>query len=260
MTNTKPADALGIHHIYRQDYSLRLEEMPIKTQEAKQSFSTWHPPVLRSSHIGFITYILFMLLPFISPGYASAQENILTLPIDSSQFANYYSEGYYGDKYYLRPEYEKMAIKFNSQEALVPRQEIYYASTEVGPGVRYYEIGRFFIDDYLYKLVAFGDYVEADTMGLIIQLNSYNSEGLMLDALILDKRWSYEGSKWFQQFKMKQNLINIDYYDISSYNCEEISNNLCLVKNPVPTIYTTAQYRINNGKFFLFQKMTYLIP
>ena len=135
------------HHTYMQDYSLRLEETPVEPQEKKQqpeakkqSLSTWHLPTLRPFQACLIACMMLIFMPIFFAGYISAQENILTLPIYSSQFSGYYSRHNYVFAFYIRPEYEKMAIEFKSQEALIKlRWGRGYEST-IKPGVRYYEL------------------------------------------------------------------------------------------------------------------------
>ena len=104
---------------YMKGYSLKLEE---KLKEAKHPPSTGQPSVLRPFQACLIACMILMFLPIIFAGYASSRENILSLPIDSSQFTNFYSKDDYTFDFYLQPEYKKMAIRFNSQEASVLRQ------------------------------------------------------------------------------------------------------------------------------------------
>ena len=243
-----------LHHLHMRGYSLKPEEMPIEPQEkAKQSPAIGHSSVLRPPLAGFMAYLLLMFLLVFFVDYASAQKNILKLPIDSSQFFGNYDES--GNQFYFlyfRPEYKKLAIIFNNQEASVPRQGLDKKNKRIDSNIRYYEIGRFFIDDYLYKLVIFkGNESDSITGAMSIHLNSYNSEGIMLDALALDTRLSSEGFEVFQKFKIKQNLIGIDYYqtDYHDYNTD------LPVENPVPYLFCTAQYRIDSGRFILISKI-----
>ena len=250
------------YHIHSQQYSLKSEEMPVEPQEEKQhpeaqkqSSSTWLAQVLRATQASFIACVLFMFLPvlFVFVGCASTQKNILTLPIDSSQFTKYYSKHDSRSEFYLRPEYRKMAIEFNSQEASVPRQGIdEYRPKAIKIGLHYYEIGRFLIGDYLYKLVMYHDSTIGGASSLVLQLNSYNSEGIMLDALIVDDRYGYEGIETFRQFKMEQNLISIDDYITVLFYMN--ADPIIVMENPVPQVSSKAQYRIGNGRFILISK------
>ena len=241
-------------HIHIQGYSLKPKENHI---EEKQSSGTRQPAVVRPSQARFMACILLIFLPFIFAGCVPAKKNMLTLPIDSSQFTNYYSKDDSRFEFYLRPEYEKLANEFNSQEASVPRQGGIFYGPKKQPDLRYYEIGRFLIDDYLYKLVVFNRYEENDDLSLIIQLNSYNSEGIMLDALILENRFRGEDSAIFRQFKMEQNLISIEEYVtfFSDMNADPI----IVMENPVPQVSSKAQYRIGNGRFILISKEDFKI-
>ena len=92
---------------------------------------------------------------------------------------------------------------------------------------------------------------------LIIQLNSYNSEGIMLDVLILENRFRGEDSAIFRQFKMEQNLISIEEYVtfFSDMNADPI----IVMENPVPQVSSKAQYRIGNGRFILISKEDFKI-
>ena len=79
---------------------------------------------------------------------------------------------------------------------------------------------------------------EGGTVTLVIQLNSYNSEGIMMNALVLDNRWSYDGNDMSQDFKIERNLISTGFCDTAIYHnldCE-------------------PRYRIDNGRFIPISK------
>ena len=246
-------------YIHRQGYRLTLKAIePPKESKQSPGITFKASPYRIYGLYAAYAFILPVLFLCIFAGYALAQENILALPIDSSQFSGYYSKDDNRFEFHLRPEYKKMAIEFNSQEASVPIQRLKYGPKKVEPNLHYYEIGRFFINNYLYKLVIYNSdgYGIGDELSLIIQINSYNNKGIMLDALVLENIFSYENIQWSQQFKVSQNLINIDYYHTDSYDLPlgKDPDKIYLVENPVPQVYTKAQYRIDNGRFIRTSK------
>src|SRR5699024_1282267 len=87
---------------------------------------------------------------------------------------------------------------------------------------------------------------------LNIQLNSYDSMGNLVDALLLDSRFSYEDITRFAQFTLhSDNTITIDNYIIYLYEENKYGEPDGLINKPRPEHYSKEQYRIEQGHFKL---------
>lgn len=179
------------------------------------------------------------------------------LPITSSQLTKYYRQNDHGE-IVLLDKYAKLTRPLNEQEIDFPIQTTSYEFIPFHEGIRYYEVGGFMRNNYLYKLIIYNWYGISDTPLLNIQLNSYDEQGKLLDAVLLDSQYSYEDVSCFIRFSVNKNLtINLKHYVTYYYDdVHEYGDEAGLIKDPKPEFYKGEQYKINNGKFkLIYSKM-----
>jgi len=184
---------------------------------------------------------------------AWSSENTLPLPVDSSQLSGYYS----GNDHYafsLRPEYAEQSLSFNDQEAKVEVKCPHsYCIVKYAKPSSYYEIGRFYLDGYFYKLIIYNSEFEFSS-ALFFQLNSYDPGGRLLDALLLESRFAFEDIQQFAEFRIDPERIFIDRYltqVIEIINGGDLGQ---AIENPIPKVYCREQYKIDHGFFKLISK------
>lgn len=189
-------------------------------------------------------------------GCASAESNSLLLPITSEQLSGYYIKDQYEYEMFLRPEYQKQATNFNKQEASVSIKGWHWPwSTNgysINTGLQYYEIGHFYSDNNLVKVIVYNDEVEPGPVTFNVQINSYD-DSILLDALLLDFMYASEGRHFFSNFKIDSNRIIIDRYVLFIYEvpwCGGLEDRV-YVENPTPKLYKKEEYQIKNGHFEL---------
>jgi len=177
----------------------------------------------------------------------------LSFPITEEKLERYIGKAYVYE-FYLKLEYETQTKAFTKQETLIPIQDYEVNSFKapvITADIRYFEVGQFELDGYIYKLIIYNLYGENDTLELYTQLNSYNSQGNLVDALLLEKRYSYEEFDTFSKFIINQNTIDIDEY--RTYTVEIINGGELgpQIENPIPRILAKRRYKIENGRFNL---------
>lgn len=89
-------------------------------------------------------------------------------------------------------------------------------------------------------------------MLLNVQVNSYDTKGNLVDALLLSSFFGYEDIVRFSDFVIQSDYtINIDNYVIYRYEDNEYGLSDKLTKNPIPQVYLKEKYQIINGRFKL---------
>ncbi|WP_081298419.1 hypothetical protein [Gilliamella sp. wkB108] len=194
-------------------------------------------------------YSLFLVSSF-GVCLPHSSNNILTLPIKSSQFSKYYKEVNHEIK--LLPKYLKQAKVFKSHEIESNLEDDSWESDQFQGYIRYYEVGGFEFENYYYKLFIYNSYGESDTLVLNIEINSYDTQGNIVDNLILDKQYYYEDISCFTKFKINTDFtINLTNYVTYYYKVGYYGDEKGLIKNPKPQIYLKQKYKINQGHFEL---------
>lgn len=85
-----------------------------------------------------------------------------------------------------------------------------------------------------------------------MQLNSYDANGNLTDALLLGSFFGYEGTDCFSNFVIHSDYtISIDNYIIYRYEEGEGGLSDKLIKKLAPHIYLKEKYKIINGRFEL---------
>ncbi|WP_330985830.1 MULTISPECIES: hypothetical protein [Enterobacterales] len=211
------------------------------------------------------TIILYIMV-IASIGCDFSQATRLELPIDSrhlQQLAFYYKEtnsNLTGVK--LTEEYIKNAVPFNAQEVEIPVKGENFLSPYIAKGVKYFELGYFKYEGGIYKIIIYNKIGESDTLLLNVQLNSYDANGILTDALLLSSFFSYEDISRFSYFIISSDheiLIN-NYVIVRCEEGDEGISERCINKL-IPQIYLTEKYKITNGKFNVIStsKVNYII-
>lgn len=203
-------------------------------------------------YFGYLRYCLSLfLLFFILTGCAQVKNaQNLDLPITSNQFVSYYEKapsGVYA--FYLKQEYQKWVTPFNAQESSIKIKGHHFSYDLVNTNINYAELGKFELEGYLYKLIAYNRSDDEDIVIFNIQLNSYDSNGKLVDALLLDSRLGFEEIQTFSEFEITKERVVINYYVtqvIEIINGGELGNE---VINPQPELEMTEEYKIDHGHF-----------
>lgn len=196
-------------------------------------------------------FFVSCLLVFIVNCHGFKNDEIV-LPIKSDQFVSYYtSTGSYQFDFNLSEQYQTRTKRFNSQEIAIPVKGEHFSSRYVNDEINYYEIGHFILDGYTYKLIIYHrNDGEADTPILNFQLNSYDAQNNLIDALLLDSRFHYEDIARFSDFEITQGyFINIISYITYFYKENKYGEIDKEIENPKPQVYKKEQYKIENGYF-----------
>ncbi|EBE6840364.1 hypothetical protein CWF87_23605, partial [Salmonella enterica] len=136
----------------------------------------------------------------------------LILPIDSTratQLACYYKDIRINSgvtELKLPEKYNRETRLFNQQEVKIPVKGENFLSPYVGGGIHYYELGYFIHEKNIYKIIIYNKVGEADTLLLNVQINSYDTKGNLVDALLLSSFFGYEDIVRFSDF-----VIQPDY-------------------------------------------------
>lgn len=135
----------------------------------------------------------------------------------------------------------------------------YYTNKKLD--IQFFEIGTFMLYNLTFKVTAYLDYVEADTPGLIIQLNSYAPTGEFVDALLLDIRISYEEGENYSRFYIdQQGNIVINQYQVTHAELTDGGIGEPLA-HALPYIEQQRFYKISNqGQFILGDILEYPNP
>jgi len=193
----------------------------------------------------------FVVLLLLGCNLISAKE--LSLPVTSAQIVGTYTHDSILEKSALSilPEYQKQAVRFTEQETRIPVKGDHFGVDKVNTDIAYVEVGRFNIENNLYKIIVYNRIGEADTPLFNTQLNSYDSDGTLIDALLLDSRFSYEEFKRFSEFRIDRTTIEIDGFVIYTHaivDGGEIGEPLA---NPTPQEFSKSVYQIDDGYFKL---------
>jgi len=168
----------------------------------------------------------------------------LSFPITQEQIIRYVNT--YG---ILKSEYQAQTKAFTAQEILIPIQDKNSSFEPPTPNLRYFEVGKFDLDGYTYKLIIYNPYYYGETSELYTQLNSYDQNGNLIDALLLDLRYSYEEFNAFSNFTINNNTIDIDNYEFQTAEIVSGGDLGYPIENMVPYIRTKRKYQIERGKF-----------
>lgn len=120
-----------------------------------------------------------------------APHTLLSLPFSSETIVlYYYKSAEQNSQYMLKPEYAQKSVNFSDQEASVPLQNSRPEGQYVKTDWRYFEVGRFYSNGYTCKLILYNGFDKDNAEPFLnTQLNSYNADGRLLDALVLDSRY-----------------------------------------------------------------------
>lgn len=207
-----------------------------------------------NKYLTYVRYNLSLLFVFFLLAACAQVKNThnLELPIISSQFANYYEKSPSGVyEFYLKPEYKKWMTPFNVQESDRKIKGHHFSYDHVNTNITYIELGRFELDGYLYKLVAYNRSDDADVVIFNIQLNSYDNNGKLVDALLLDSRFGFEEIQKYSEFEITQEHVTINYYVtqiIEIVDGGELGEEIIA---PQAKLDMTEEYRIDQGHFKL---------
>lgn len=207
-------------------------------------------------------YILSLIFfsSFLSLSISSVvRAEALRLPLTSEVLRAYYSDPY--------PQFlnEKSLPNIHHKKLQPLPKDIYLTAMKTGrwwsdeyfeyysnktPNIQFFEIGEFMLYDLAFKVIAYLDYVEADTPGLIIQLNSYTKKGVFIDALLLDQRIQYEEGENYSRFYIdQQGNVTINQYQVTH---AEITDGGIgdPIDHALPYIEQQRSYKISQeGKF-----------
>lgn len=186
--------------------------------------------------------------------------NELHLPVYSSQFNinKFYQQSDYGLK--LRPEYA-CQTKQHQETQLKFKGPPVFGNHYFQHSLQYLPIGYFAQDDYFYKLIIYTAYGKSDTEHVNLQLNSYDKQGQLIDTIILDSQYSYEGMSSYTGFRINPDMTikftqHITYYFSDDY---EYGDERGLIKNPQPEKYMQEKYQIYKGHFNLIYSKNILM-
>lgn len=202
--------------------------------------------------------LLIALFLLIFTNTTAAQERTLFFPITSKQFSQYYIADYDVFEFTIKPEYEKHKLTFTPQEMTLSIKGDGTCVGELIIGQEYIELGRFLLDEYLYKLIMYNGFCDGWIPALNVQLNSYDKTGNPTDALLLENRFAYEDIERFTNFTIDRDTISIDYYITYVIAMNELGDLGEPIENPVPELFDQRQYKIDNGHFSLIDKTDHI--
>lgn len=183
----------------------------------------------------------------------------LELPLSSKAMATYYYLKKPTNFFFLKPEYARHCINFTPQEASVRlhsnRPE--YVETEWC----YYEAGRFFKNENAYAIILYNYPGEFDDPYLNVQLNGYNANGELLDALVLDTRYRFEDVEGFAEYIIEDDIVTINEYVGIFWDADAFDNdlNMVVLSNPVYQLHRVKTYEIEDGYFILLTEEEYSV-
>lgn len=194
--------------------------------------------------------IVNIFLFFSALALAQAPDKVpnLKLPITSSQFKKYYkqSNGYT----ILSDEYSTLTQPLNKQEIDFPIKNGSNVFDRFTQDIRYYVVGGFVQDNYFYKVIIYNGNPFGDTDRKIanVQINSYDEQGKLIDALLLDSGYDYKYDSNIK-FSVNEDLtINIKR---SVIYCFEYPDAESQKNAPKRKYYKEDIYQINQGQFKL---------
>ncbi|EOF5101189.1 hypothetical protein ACK1QP_004578 [Salmonella enterica] len=216
----------------------------------------------KNNNFIFIKLILLYLIILVNGCCNFKKDEELTFPINSTkstQLACYYKDiiNTNNDVTELRlpSEYDGKTRLFNPQEVKIPVKGENFLSQYVGDNVSYYELGHFEYKNNTYRLIIYNKIGESDTLLLNVQINSYDENGKLVDALLLSSFFGYEDIIRFSDFIIHSDYtINIDNYVIYRYKESEDGLSTIIFKEPMPQVYLKENYQIENGRFKLISR------
>lgn len=203
-----------------------------------------------------VLMIFVVAIIFMSGKTLAEQHKRLTLPVNSTKLASlqyFYNSFHNGEtELFLPDNYKKYARAFNAREVTIPVKGQNFISPFVSYDDNYYELGRFYYKDYMYKMIAYNKIGECDTLLLNIQLNAYDSNNTLTDALLLSSFFAYEDAERYAHFAIYLNYtINIDNYIVYRYKEDDKGGSVIPIKNPKPQLFLNEKYKIEKGRFLL---------
>jgi len=179
----------------------------------------------------------------------------LARPFSGDQFIKCPPENQGVESCELRPEYERRVRRIKGPEAaLAVKGGPFSNNLKLPANTKYYEIGRFEVNGYVYKLIAFDSLFEGSSPILSFRLISYDSKGRPLDTLFLEERFAYEDIERFEEFRIDQDEVFIDHYLTRVISFDEDGNMAESIENPVPQLYRKVRYKMTNGYFNLISR------
>ncbi|EON3872450.1 hypothetical protein [Escherichia coli] len=202
-----------------------------------------------------ILQALLSIILFISTASTVTQNKVLTMPLNSTKMtplAIHYKNITNGITELSLSETQKsQTTPFNQQEITIPVKGENFFSPWIAKDTRYYELGQFEDEDNIFRLIMYNTIGESDTPLLNVQLNSYDRNGILLDALLLSTFFGYEDIIRYSHFKISPDYtIAINNYVIHPYEPGEYGTTPHK-KNPKPEVYIRAKYKIIKGYFEL---------
>lgn len=209
----------------------------------------------------FTLKIILSLFVFISVGCTDRGAKKLVTPINSYQLDHRHDlissalNNNCSFDFNLSETYKNKGKLFNQQETRVFVKGDNFGDPYVGDNIYYYEVGQFNHDNNIYKLITYKKTGEADTPLLNVQLNSYDRNGNLVDALLVDSFFCYEDIVRFSDFIINTDyMISIDDYVIYRYKVDEHGLGE-EIKNPIPQTYLKKRYQIKDGRFELTSRI-----
>lgn len=202
-----------------------------------------------------ILQALLSIILFISTASTVTQNKVLTMPLNSTKMtplAIHYKNITNGITELSLSETQKsQTTPFNQQEITIPVKGENFFSPWIAKDTRYYELGQFEDEDNIFRLIMYNTIGESDTPLLNVQLNSYDRNGILLDALLLSTFFGYEDIIRYSHLKISPDYtIAINNYVIHPYEPGEYGNTPHK-KNLKPEVYIRAKYKIIKGYFEL---------
>ncbi|UEG51915.1 hypothetical protein LLH06_13185 [Mucilaginibacter daejeonensis] len=167
-------------------------------------------------------------------------------PISSKRFANFYQrEPVGGDHQLVVPKGFELA---SYDEPIVPVHESPFGY-DIKPGDRYVNANQFHLGEVNLKVIIYTIKGENDGRVLNIQLNSYNPNGQLQDALLLDSRFTFE-VEYHRDFVIQKNgSISITSYSKDHYTYNEQGDITGTLENAKTESSTVVYHLKPDGKF-----------
>lgn len=186
-----------------------------------------------------IIFYLFLLITLINCS-KSIKVNSDSLPFNSDSLKRYYFYNKDCSCYKINTKNLNKKNFLNQNEKVeIKNFENYYII-----GKNYYPVLSFTKNSYKYIGILYEGYVENDFNCLFFQLNSYDEKGNLIDALLLDNRFTFEISYWNNFTIRSDGYIDLIKYSHQLYDFSEENYN---VKKNIES--KKNMYKMNKGKF-----------
>lgn len=167
-------------------------------------------------------------------------------PVSSDQFRKFYKKNAETGEYSLVIPRGFEAIPYN--EASIPVQESPYGYV-IKPDDRYVTATQLKLCGLHCKVIVYATMGENDSPVLNIQLNSYNADGQLQDALLLDSRFTFE-VVYYRDFIIEENgKIILKLYHKDQYTYNEDGDITGSIDNPQVKSSNAVYQLQRNGKF-----------